>query len=105
MKKIILHIFTVFTLACMVAEDLYRCIDYPTAMEMCSGAEEEKDGKKENKTDDDTHGKFLKIKETDFFLSLTTISAAHHLGIPACYSKLFHPGATPAIFAPPPNFC
>lgn len=104
MKKLLLHIFTVFALASMVAEDLFICMDFPEGVEMSGCTEEETDAKKENKTEDDTQGKSPKIKETDFYLSLTTIYAAHHVGIPECYSKFFHPGATLAIFVPPPNF-
>ena len=104
MKKFFLHIFTVLALTSLVAEDLYRCIDCPEGIEVFTCEGEENDAKKENKTEDDTQGKSLKIREHDFHLSLTTIFAIRHAGNPECYSKLFHPGATPAIFAPPPNF-
>ncbi|MCC6279677.1 MAG: hypothetical protein IT262_03690 [Saprospiraceae bacterium] len=104
MKKILLHTFTVFVLACLVANDMYRCFDFPEGIEVYDCDEKTNDAKKENKVDDDTQGMSFKIKETDFYLSLTTIFAKRHVGNPECYSKWFHPSATLAIFVPPPNF-
>jgi len=104
MRKIFLHIFTVFALASMVAEDLYCFIDLQQAgIEVLSNEMEENETQKETKTEDDVQGKTFKIKAGDFFLSLTTIFTVCHAGIPESYSKLFHPSTTLAIFSPPPN--
>jgi len=103
MRKIFLHIFTVFALTSMVAEDLYCYIDLQEGIEVLSSELEENETQKENKTEDDVQGKTFKIKAGDFPLSLTTIFTDCHAGIPEAYSKLFHPSATLVIFSPPPN--
>ncbi len=104
MRKIFLHIFTVFALASMVAEDLYCFIDLHQAdIEVLSNGVEENEAQKETKTEDDVQGKTFKIKAGDFFFSLTAVFSVYHAGIPESYSKLFHPSATLAIFSPPPN--
>ncbi len=103
MKKFFLHIFTVIALTSLVAEDVYKCFDSGQGIELCTSDEGEKDSKKESK-EDDTAGKSFKIKESEFFLSLTAISAERHIGSPECYSKQFHSCAPLSIFSPPPNF-
>lgn len=104
MKKFLLHTFTVLVLAGLAANDMYRCLDFPSGIEVFDCEEKSNDAKKANDTDDDTQGASLSIKETDYDLSLTTTFAAHHVGILEYYSKWFHPSATLTIFAPPPNF-
>lgn len=103
MKNILLQIFTVFALTSIVAKDVYKCLNFPLGMEVYVCDEEGKDAKKESKIEDDTQGKTFNEKESEFFLSLTTIKAAHHTGIPESYCKLFHPSASLSIFSPPPN--
>ena len=103
MKKLLLQILTVIALTSLVAEDVYKCFDFPSGIESYACDEGEKDSKKESK-EDDTQGKSFKFKESEIFLSLTAIYAEHHTGAPECYSKQFHSCAPLSIFSPPPNF-
>lgn len=103
MKRFLLHIFTVFALTSMVAEDVYKCLGSQPGIEVYAYDEGENDAEKSEKSEDDTPGKSFKIRESDFSLSLTAASTEHHTGIPESYSKLFHPSACLVIFSPPPN--
>lgn len=103
MRRFLLHIFTVFALSSIVAEDVYKCLDTRPGFEVFACDEGENDVEKSGKTEDDNQGKSFKIRESEIFLSLTTISIEHHTGIPESYSKFFLPSACLAIFSPPPN--